>query len=261
MRVGLLGAGHVGCWLVKELGDEHQIAYYDPGTPFENLPAGVKRLEDPGAFGGFEPELLINAVTRQNSVIAFQRALDVLPPDCCLADVAALKGELVEFYRGCGHPFVSVHPMFIPPGESGTPLPEENAVIVAESDPVHSVLFERLFERLKLSVHRCALAEHDQLMGYVLGTPFIASLVFAASLEDTVVPGANFQRHLRLAQGLLQEDDQLLTDALCNEHTIKTLRVITGKLEYLKHILDAGDTEEATKLFVSLRGRLLKADE
>jgi prephenate dehydrogenase len=135
----------------------------------------------------------------------------------------------------------------------GGALREENAVIIKESDPDGAGLFRKLFERLGVRIYEYTFDEHDRMMAYSLTTPFTASLVFAACMEDTAVPGTTFARHRKIAKGLLSEDDHLLAEILFNPYSLRQLEKITARLELLKHIIKGKDYEEAKRFFDRLR--------
>ena len=45
-----------------------------------------------------------------------------------------------------------------------------------------------------------------QMIAYSLTLPFASTMVFAACMNNTAVPGTTFRKHLEIAKGLLQED-------------------------------------------------------
>ena len=84
-------------------------------------------------------------------------------------------------------------------------------------------------------------------------TKITASLVFAACVDKTAVPGTNFAKHMALAKGLLGEDDHLIAEILFNKYSLPELEKITNKIEFLKHVIKAKDFEEAQRFFNKLR--------
>ena len=94
------------------------------------------------------------------------------------------------------------------------------------------------------------------MMAYSLTTPFISSLVFASCVDSTAVPGTTFARHMKIAKGLLSEEDHLLCEVLFNPHSLPQLDRITARLEYLKHIIKGRDREEAKKFLDKLRKKI-----
>lgn len=110
-----------------------------------------------------------------------------------------------------------------------------------------------LFRKLGVRIFEYTFDEHDRMMAYSLTTPFAASLVFAACMENTAVPGTTFARHRKIAKGLLSEDDHLLAEILFNPYSVPQLAKITASLEFLKHVIRGRDYEEAKGFFRKLR--------
>jgi len=253
MKIAILGAGKIGGWLARELAADHVVAVHDRDPAKAGSAGGTAWLGSLPELADFRPDMLLNAVSLPETVPAFQSAGPWLTGDCLLADVASIKSDLPAFYAGSGNRFVSVHPMFGPTFSDLASLRDENAVVISESDPAGAELFRSLFRRLGVRVFEYTFAEHDRMMAYSLSVPFVASLVFSTGLNATAVPGTTFARHLRIARGLLAEDDHLLAEILFNPHSLPELDKVTANLEYLKHIIAARDHEEAAKLFERLR--------
>ena len=256
MRIAILGAGKMGSWLAGQLCKEHEVAVYGHGAGRAGHLQGVKALQALPALAGFSPQLLINAVSLQNTVEAFREAAPHLPKGCIMADVASVKDGLPGYYAGCGFRFASVHPMFGPTFADMGSVRGETAVIIKESDAEGAAFFRKYFEGLGVRVYDYSFKEHDQMMAYSLTTPFISSLVFASCVEVAAVPGTTFARHMKIAKGLLSEDDHLLCEVLFNVHSLPQLDRITTKLEHLKHIIRAKDKEEAKEFLERLRKKI-----
>jgi prephenate dehydrogenase len=54
-------------------------------------------------------------------------------------------------------------------------------------------------------------------------------------------PGTTFKRHIKIARGLLSEDDYLLTEILFNPRMLRQIDRIQEKLALLKSIIDKKD--------------------
>lgn len=253
MRIAVIGAGKMGSWLAAMLADGNEIAVYDKDSARMDAVKGARALAGMAGLAAFKPDMLINAVSLQNTVAAFEAAAQHIPKDCIIADVTSVKAGLPEYYKKAGFRFVSVHPMFGPTFADMQSLKEENAVIIKGSDNDGAAVFRSLFGRLGIRVFEYTFEEHDRMMAYSLTTPFAASLVFAACMENTAVPGATFARHRKIARGLLSEDDHLLAEILFNPHSLGQLEKITARLEFLKHIIKGKDYEEAKRFFDKLR--------
>lgn len=255
MKIAIVGAGKMGAWLARELArdQEHMVAAYDKDPEQLKPLEGVRPLASLAELQEFQPELLINAVSLQHTIPAFESVLVHLPRTCLIADVASIKGELPKFYAKAGLRFVSVHPMFGPTFATMDSLREENAVIIQESDHAGKTFFRDFFAKRGVRVFDFTFDEHDRMMAYSLSTPFASSLVFAACMDKAIVPGSTFSRHRKIARGLLSEDDHLLAEILFNPYTLPQLDKITARLEFLKHIIRGRDFEEAKRFFDKLR--------
>jgi len=253
MKIAILGAGLMGSWLAKELSKGHVIALYDiEKSKADGLKMG-KVLSSMQELGKFAPEMLLNAVTIQNTIQAFEEAEKHIPTDCIIADVASIKGEIPNYYKRHSFRFVSVHPMFGPTFADMGALKEENAVIIKESSKEGAEFFKRLFERLGIRIFEYTFKEHDEMMVYSLTLPFTSSMVFAGCVDTKAVPGTTFKKHMDIATKLLKEDDHLLAEILFNPNSLRQLEKITSRLEFLKHIMMGRDYDEAKRFFDKLR--------
>jgi prephenate dehydrogenase len=256
MKIAIIGMGKMGSWLAAQLAKQNEVAAYDRHPERAGAINGVRALKSLPELSAFAPELLINAVTLSGTIPAFEAAIPHLQKTCVLCDVASVKGGLAEYYAKSGFKFVSVHPMFGPTFANLESLHEENAVIISESEQHMAELFRRFFSGLGVAIYNYSFREHDEMMAYSLTTPFVSSLVFASCMDKGAVPGATFARHKKIAQGLLSEDDSLLSEVLFNQYSLRQLERITSKLEFIKHVIKGRDSEEAKRYFASLRRNL-----
>jgi len=253
MRLAIIGFGKMGSWFAKELTKNNEVAVYDLDANKTKTLQNIKVLVDISELEQFKPELLINAASLQNTVKAFENAVKHLPKNCIIVDIASIKGEIPKYYERSGFRFVSLHPMFGPTFTDMESLKEQNVIIIKESDPKSKEFFINFFSKFGLKIFEYSFKEHDDMMAYSLTTPFAASLVFAACVDKTIVPGTTFKKHLTVARGLLSEDDHLLSEILFNPNSIKQLEKVNSRLEFLKHIIKAKDYEEAKRFFSRLR--------
>jgi len=253
VKIAILGAGHMGGWLARILNRDHLVGVYDCQVELAGRIPGIEVFLEVGRLAGFVPDMLINAVSIQNTRAAFRESLPYLPEGCLLADVMSVKNGIRDYYTKCGFRFVSLHPMFGPTFANVDRLEEENAVIIAESDPGGKEFFRRLFQGFGINVVDYSFEEHDRKIAYSLTLPFASTLVFAANMDKRTVPGTTFRKHTLIAQGLLSEDDALLSEILFSPHSLNQLEKVTQRLEFLKHIIRQKDFEEAHRFFSRLR--------
>ena len=115
------------------------------------------------------------------------------------------------------------------------------------------VFFRDLYTRLKLNVFEYTFNEHDETIAYSLSIPFASTLVFASVMKHQNAPGTTFKRHMKLAEGLLSEDDYLLTEILFNPYTSNQVAQIREKLKELLKIIDEKDSEGMKTFLTQVR--------
>lgn len=253
MKIAVIGIGKMGSWVAEQLALSGDVVVYDHDARVETRFPRVQTLQE---LKEINPELVVNAVSLQHTVQVFEELLPFLNPATILADIASVKTGLPEFYAKAGNPFVSVHPMFGPTFARLDSIQEENAIIVRDSSSEAKPIFVEIFARLGVKVFEFSFAEHDKMMAYSLTTPFVATLMFALCVDETSVPGTTFARHKKIADGLLREDTQLLSEILFNPASLHQLETITAKLEFIKHVIKARDEGEVAKLVDRLRSNI-----
>ena len=153
MRICIMGAGHMGAWLVEEFCLDHDVAVYDTDRRKLKYFFNVRRLLELTEVKEFEPELLINAVSLPNLYKAFSDALPYIPEDCILSDIASVKTGIHDYYKKLGKRFVSTHPMFGPTFANIRDLRNENAIIIKESEREGKEFFRNFYKGLNLHVY------------------------------------------------------------------------------------------------------------
>lgn len=253
MKICIIGAGHMGAWLTEELCHDHEVAVFDLEPRRLKYFIKVQRFTDLDEIRGFAPEMLLNCVSLQNTITAFESILPCLPQDCILADIASVKEGLPGFYETTGHPFVSTHPMFGPTLANFRDLSQESAIVITESGDIGKKFFLELYSSLNIRTFEYSFDEHDRTIAYSLSTPFASTLVFAACMKKQEAPGTNFKKHMKIAEGLLSEDDYLLSEIMFSPYTLDQIEKINQKLSYLTHIIKAKDYEEMILFLDRLR--------
>ncbi|MCE1245091.1 MAG: prephenate dehydrogenase/arogenate dehydrogenase family protein [Firmicutes bacterium] len=260
MKIAIAGIGKMGAWFAVRLSESHEISVFDTDEQrISNITENGSVIKVCGSLKELaesEPDMFINAVSLQNTIPVFEEAAKFLPGHCILCDIASVKGDLPEYYDRAKFRFVSVHPMFGPTFANLEALKEENAILVKESDPDGLEFFRKFFTELNLTIFEYTFDEHDDMMAYSLSLPFISTMVFTACMKDTAVPGSTFAKHRKIAGGLLSEDDRLLSEILFNRFTIRQLEKVTSRLEFLKHIINGKDYEEAKRFYDRLRSNI-----
>ncbi|MBK5196510.1 MAG: prephenate dehydrogenase, partial [Proteiniphilum sp.] len=249
----ILGAGKMGSFFADVLSFDHEVAVLDTDPLKLRFIYNTQRMTDPSEVKNFAPELVINAATLKYTIPAFEKVLPYLPETCILSDIASVKTGLEKFYRERTRPFVSTHPMFGPTFASLSDLSTQSAIIISESSHLGKVFFRDLYQGLKLNVFEYSFRKHDETIAYSLSIPFASTLVFASVMKHQDAPGTTFKKHMNIAQGLLSEDDYLLTEILFNPYTSEQVEQIRKKLRELLDIIGDKDSERMKAFLTEVR--------
>lgn len=242
MKILILGAGKMGTFLTDALCLQHEVALFDVDASRLRFVFNTQRMSKLEEIPAFEPELLINATTLKYTLSAFEMVLPFLPKDCILSDIASVKTGLPEFYASTGMKFVSTHPMFGPTFANLDNLSMHNTIIISESDEKGKVFFREFYASLKLNIFEYSFVEHDKTIAYSLSIPFTSTLVFASVMKKQEAPGTTFKKHMDIANGLLSEDDYLLSEILFNPYTAEQVGLIQERLTQLLSIVQEKDS-------------------
>ncbi len=253
MKILVLGAGKMGTFLTDALCMKHEVALFDTDVKRLRFVFNTQRLTSMEEIEEFKPELLINAVTIKYTLDAFKMVMPHLPKECILSDIASVKTGFPEFYANCGFRYVSTHPMFGPTFASLSDLSSQNAIIISESDHLGKAFFKDFYGSLKLNIFEYSFQEHDETVAYSLSIPFASTLVFASIMKHQDAPGTTFKKHMAIAQGLLSEDDFLLTEILFNPNTPHQLEQIQNKLTELLSIVNKKDSQAMLGFLTKVR--------
>ena len=256
MRILILGAGKMGSFFTDVLSFEHECAVYEIDAKRMRFLYNTQRFTSMQEIEDFKPELVINAVTLKYTLEVFGQILPHLPKDCIISDISSVKTGFKEYYDSTGFRYVSTHPMFGPTFANLGALSSENAIVINEGDYMGRIFFLDLYRRLGLNVHEYSFEEHDEAMAYSLSVPFVSTFVFSAVMKHQDSPGTTFKRHLKIARGVLSEDDTLLREILFNPKTKSHVEQIRAELKELIQIIDDRDEDALNKYLVKIRNNI-----
>ncbi len=240
----------MGSFFTDVLSFNHECAVYEVDAKRMRFLYNTQRFSCLEEVDDFQPDLVINAVTLKYTIDVFRQIIPHLPSNCIISDIASVKTSLKEYYESAGMRYVSTHPMFGPTFANLGALSSENAIVINEGDYMGRIFFLDLYRRLGLNVHEYSFEEHDEAMAYSLSVPFVSTFVFSAVMKHQDSPGTTFKRHLKIARGVLSEDDTLLREILFNPKTKSHVEHIRAELKDLIQIIDNRD-EEALGAYLS----------
>jgi prephenate dehydrogenase len=256
MRIAVIGAGNMGSWLVESLCLDYEVGVYDVDRSKLKYFFNSRKFLYYEEIMDFSPDLLINAVSLDRTQVLFDEIISYLPKECIIADITSVKSGLADYYQKLGRRFVSTHPMFGPTFGNVKDLSDENAIIISESDEEGKAFFREFYGSLKIKVHEYTFQEHDKTIAYSLSIPFSSTLVFAACMKEQEAPGTTFKKHYSIAEGLLSEDDFLLSEILLSPHSLKQVERISEQMDRIIGMIKARDKEELKAYFQGLRQNL-----
>ncbi len=262
MRIAIIGAGNMGSWMVESLCLDYEVGVFDTDRTKMRYFFNSRKFLYLEEILDFSPDLLINAVNLEKTIPVFDEIISYLPESCIIADITSVKNGMAEYYQKLGRRFVSTHPMFGPTFANVRDLRDESAIIISESDEEGKEIFRKFYKSLHINIFEYSFQEHDETIAYSLSIPFASTMVFASIMKEQEAPGTTFKKHLNIAEGLLSEDDYLLSEILLSPHSLEQVEQINEKMSQLMQMLKAKDKEQLKKFFGNLRSNIgLKPQE
>lgn len=246
----------MGSFFTDVLSFDHECAVYEVDPKRMRFLYNTQRFTSMEEIDEFRPDLVINCVTLKYTLDVFRQTIPHLHKDCIISDISSVKTGFKDFYESTGMHYVSTHPMFGPTFANLGALSTENAIVISEGDYLGRVFFLDLYRRLGLNVHEYTFDEHDEAMAYSLSVPFVSTFVFSAVMKHQDAPGTTFKRHLKIAKGVLSEDDTLLREILFNPRTKSHVEGIRAELKDLIQIIDNRDEEALNAYLTKIRGNI-----
>jgi len=256
MKILVMGAGKMGSFFIDLLSFDHEVAVYEKDPKRMRFTYNCQRFTELEEIRTFNPDLVINAVTVKYTIPAFKEVIPYLSKDCIISDISSVKTGLKDYYESTGMRYVSTHPMFGPTFANLQQLSEENAIIISEGDYMGRIFFKDLYQKLDLNIYEYTFEEHDKTVAYSLSIPFVSTFVFAAVMKHQDAPGTTFKRHMRIAKGVLNEDDYLLQEILFNPYTHDQVSQIRTELKELLEIIDNKDAKGMKAYLTKIRNNV-----
>lgn len=212
------GAGAMGRWMCgyfRSYG--HPVGIFDPRARARELPAYRVHRHFEAAVR--RASIIVVATPMRATQKVYRRVTNV-PSKALLFDILSVKSPILGEIRRArerGWKVTSVHPLF---GPSTRTLSARNLLVLNCGDSRANSEVTALFRRSSLSITELELAEHDPLMGSVLGLPHVVSLLFSTALLRTgltaeqlsAVAPTSFLREAEVARVVVNENPELAFD-------------------------------------------------
>ncbi len=191
------GLGGMGRWMsqfFRSFG--HDVCIFDPAG--DSMTAAQKAQQ--AVTDDFDQAVTsADIIVVSTPISVTEKTLDdiiALSPKALVFDICSLKSTIVDAIergRQKGINITSVHPMFGPELDL---LAGRNIIICKTDDDQITKQASELFKDTTANIIEVPLADHDRLMGYVLGLSHMINLVFAQTL---VKSGFKFNDLLQIA--------------------------------------------------------------
>ncbi len=256
IRILLAGLGRMGelfYHLLKETDEIESIKVYDIDKSKLKLIEPKDTITKLSDIEKFNPNIIINASPLKYSIQAYEMLLPYTSDKIVLVDIASVKVYLKNFYLENNFSFISIHPMFGPTFADKNNLKNENIIFIKESNSEYIDFFLDFFSNMGLNIFHFSFTEHDKTIAYSLSIPFVASLLFASSIEKHDAPGTTFKKHDNIAKGVLNEDPYLISEILFNPETKEKLQSMDKDLNKILTIIENDDYNSMIELVKSLK--------
>lgn len=206
------GGGRMGRWFARFLDAQgYAVTVADPAGTDD----GFDCVADWHALDVDHELVVVAAPLRATACVLHELAQR--RPRGLVFDLGSLKSPLASglaALRAAGVRVTSVHPMF---GPSVNVLAGRHVVFVDCGVPEATAAARALFEQTMAIPVQMSLAEHDRVMGYVLGLSHALNIGFFTALADSdehvqhlaEVSSTTFDRQLAIARGVASENPHL----------------------------------------------------
>jgi chorismate mutase/prephenate dehydrogenase len=263
------GAGGMGAWFRRFFGlVGHAVEVVDPA--FSGLPrtAGtfceLAQVPDLGAYRAILVAVPLDATARVLGHLA------TFPHTGVVVEIASIKHGLDEPLRAIegGHSglrAVALHPMFGPGKSPYQPLTFVHAVRGDEA--AERAWLDQLLSHPYTELVSIPFAEHDRLMGWLLGLSHLSSMLYGVALTRSGADAAmlhraastTFRRQRETALSVLRENPDLYLDIQrLNPHRGEVFAALRDAAAHLEAAIEGSDREQFRASLIRAR-QLLEA--
>lgn len=240
------GNGQMGQWFVRFLSAQgFGVQVVDPS----GAPEGFEALDDWQAAARSADLLVLALPMRQTGELLAQ--LEAVQPQGLVFDIASIKSPIAaELQRAAasGLKLCSLHPMFGP----GTALLSDRHVVyvnLGRDDAVSAA--KALFAPTMALAVDASLAEHDQLIAWVLGLSHALNIAFFDALSHSgiaaerlaQISSTTFEKQFRIAAAVAGEQPRLYHD-IQHLNPLRT-EVLAGLSAAVLRVAEAGATPDS----------------
>ncbi len=228
------GAGKIGRWLADFFASQgHGVTTLDPAGPVPGFPSAT---ELPGAVQAADACIVTTPLAVGRDVLG--RILE-LEPEALVADAFSLKSHVLDLLEGAGRRglrVASLHPLF---GPGARTLAGRVMAVCDCGNPQAADEAAALFADTALTITRLPVAQHDELMQYVLGLSHLVAILFFTTLarsgrsyaDLSQVASTTYLKEVRTAAEVSRESPGLYYEIQrLNRHSGELFALVRGCL-------------------------------
>jgi len=234
-RISIVGGrGHMGAWLARYLHSRgHRVTIHDPAGRLDGF-HNARSLETAVR----DAEIVVLAVPLHLAPQVYGTLLDLRPAGV-MVDIFSLKSPVLEQIaraRDRGLSVTSCHPLF---GPDVYLLSEHTLLLCPCGDVSADGAVEALFTGTSLDLVNVPVADHDRMMGIVLGLGHAINIIFTEALARSGMTSEQLDRvatttylkQATTAAEVARENPRLYYDIQhLNEHSREIYGLIDGAL-------------------------------
>jgi chorismate mutase/prephenate dehydrogenase len=254
------GMGRMGGWTARFL---DMVDFDVDIADISPEPGEFSRVDDWAAHAA-DYDLIVVAVTLRPSNQILHRLAELRPPGL-IFDIGSLKSPMrsgLEALASAGCKVCSVHPMF---GPNDVGLSGRHILFVDVGNREALQEARALFAHTAAECVDLSLAEHDEVMAWVLGLSHMVNIAFAGALARSgeAVPllrqisSSTFDAQLKVAAQVVSENPHLYFEIQQgNDRTSAVLSQFRETLEDLHRSVRDNDEDSWTETMQSANRRL-----
>lgn len=235
-RISIVGGrGRMGAWLAHYFHSRgHRVTICDPAGRLEGFHS-ARSLETAVR----DAEIVALAVPLHLAAEVYGTLVDLRPPGV-IVDVFSLKSSVLEQIaraRDLGMAVTSCHPLF---GPDVYLLSDHTLLLCPCGEPSADATVESLFSGTSLDLVNVPVADHDRMMGIVLGLGHAINIIFTEALARSGMTSEQLDRvatttylkQANTAAEVARENPRLYYDIQhLNEHSREVYDLIDVALE------------------------------
>ncbi|MCH9631374.1 MAG: T-protein [Chlamydiia bacterium] len=249
--VGIIGGdGKMGSFLKKVFEKEHSVYVSDKGSKLSNLDLVEKC------------NVIIVSVPIRETVSVIEEITPHLTENHLLLDVCSLKEKPCDAMVKTKAHAIGMHPMFAP---SSGGMKNQTVVLCPLKETPRLDCIKCFFEKAHARVVVTSPKNHDKMMGIIQCLTHFISIVYVLTMKNLDVEMQELVDYaspvylieLLMSGRILSQDKSLYADIqMQNPKSPEVLKAFSEATQFLKNIVNEGDSEGFEKTFEDLKAYL-----